>query len=785
MAGDHIWFVLIWMCLGLVGVSSKLLLVKTPVNPEVNQTVSLNCSGVFGSTMVKRLCPGQALPYYTKVEDGYGRMYYFPPSADSDRAGIYRCQNFEGERVSIDTSIFPPNARIFSPFFSMTAHVRDDVTLTMAVREDSDLPTANVSWRLYQPGPNCAGALLPENQDVVIRQNVTSRKDGGMYEMSVSDVRQGTQRAVVQLLVTDCPERLWGPDCSQPCPPCENGGMCGEDGRCVCPPGFTGDVCQIGCGPNTYGYDCESTCGGNCTDMLFCLLPPYGCSCGAGLRGTDCHQECATGTYGAGCSQTCGHCQDGVTCDPHTGTCPQERCEPGWQGNTCKQQITHEGDSSSAYLIVLGVAACTLVLVGSPLWFYLRTTSKCAPKISGPDFDMSTVRGISDLAQTRSPYTVESFIKDDLHITAKSKFSDWEISRAILNIDTKAIGSGAFGKVYKARVTENTGSTRLPGVVAIKRLKDNATSQQKADFLEEIEHMVEVGSHPNILKLYGCCTLEQPIYMVVEYMQHGDLLGFLRRCKQQFHFSKNDVDSCKFDEKNMYQVARQVARGMEYLAGLKFIHGDLAARNILVGDGLSVKISDFGLSSDIYRRGYYREDPWRKVPVKWAAPERLMEGMRCSIKADVWSFGIVLYEVATLGEDPYPDIPNSTAALVSRLSTGYRMAQPRGCSNRLYDLMCRCWEWEPGCRPSFTELFNDCDQALQDKSDYKDVAGIKVSINSDDIDDASDSAEEKDQDLDPDADDVQTSPKGRPGSYRKWSYVSLAWETDDLFTVSG
>ncbi|XP_019628713.1 PREDICTED: uncharacterized protein LOC109473275 [Branchiostoma belcheri] len=477
MAGYHIWFVLIWMCLGLVGVSSKLLLVKTPVNPEVNQTVSLNCSGVFGSTMVKRLCPGQALPYYTKVEDGYGRMYYFPPSADTDRAGIYRCENFEGERVSIDTSIFPPNGTpIFSPFFSMTAHVGDDVTLTMAVREDSALPTANLSWRLYQPGPNCAGALLPENQDVIIRQNVTSRKDGGMYEMSVSDVRQGTQRTVVQLLVTDCPERLWGPDCSQPCLSCENGGVCGEDGRCVCPPGFTGDVCQIGCGPNTYGYDCESTCGGNCTDMLFCLLPPYGCSCGAGLRGTDCHQECAGGTYGAGCSQTCGHCQDGVTCDPHTGTCPQERCEPGWQGNTCKKQITHEGDSSSAYLIVLGVAACTLVLVGSPLWFYLRTTSKCAPKISGPDFDLSTVRGISDLAQTRSPYIVESFIKDDLHIRAKSKFLEWEISRAILNIDTKAIGSGAFGKVYKATVTENTGSTRLPGVVAIKRLKGDISS---------------------------------------------------------------------------------------------------------------------------------------------------------------------------------------------------------------------------------------------------------------------------------------------------------------------
>ncbi|XP_035686793.1 fibroblast growth factor receptor-like [Branchiostoma floridae] len=245
------------------------------------------------------------------------------------------------------------------------------------------------------------------------------------------------------------------------------------------------------------------------------------------------HGECTVGTYGAGCAQSCGHCEDDASCGPHTGTCPDERCKPGWEGETCKHQISSEGENNNAYLIAVGVSGCTLILVGSLLWFYLRTTSKCAPKISGPEFDLSTVRGISDLALTRSPYTVESFITYDHHIRAKSKFCDWEINRAILNIDTKAIGSGAFGKVYKATVTEAIASSKLPkNVVAVKCLKDNATSQQKADFLEEIEHMVEVGSHPNILKLYGCCTMDQPIYMVVEFMQHGDLLGFLRRCKQ-------------------------------------------------------------------------------------------------------------------------------------------------------------------------------------------------------------------------------------------------------------
>ncbi|XP_066287207.1 uncharacterized protein [Branchiostoma lanceolatum] len=531
MAGNHVCFTLIWLFLGVAGVCSKLLLVKTPVNPDVNQTVSLNCSGVFGTTMVKRLCDGQPLPDYNKEEDGYGRVYYFPPS--EDRAGIFSCENFLGDRVSIVSSIFPPNAGIFSPSFSVTAHDGDDVTLTMDVPEDSLLHTANVSWRLYQHGSNCGGRLLPDqNQTRITRQNVTKQKYGGIYEMSLPDDQEGNQRALVQLLVTDCPAMLWGPGCSEPCPSCQNGGVCGEDGLCVCPPGFSGDVCQTGCGRNRYGYDCENNCGGNCTDMLFCLLPPYGCSCGTGLQGRNCERECASGTYGAGCSQSCGRCEDGASCDPYTGACPDERCEAGWEGTTCKQQIITEG-KNNAFLIAVGVSACTLVLVGSLLWFYLRTTSKCAPKICGPDFDLSTVRGISDLAQTRSLYTVESFLTDDLHLKARSKFGDLEIDRAILKIDTNAIGSGAFGKVYKATVTEGTASSRLPkNVVAVKCLKDNATSQQKADFLEEIEHMVEVGSHPNILQLHGCCTAEQPIYMVVEYMQHGDLLGFLRRCKQ-------------------------------------------------------------------------------------------------------------------------------------------------------------------------------------------------------------------------------------------------------------
>ncbi|XP_078619171.1 uncharacterized protein LOC144886419 [Branchiostoma floridae x Branchiostoma japonicum] len=204
MASDHIWFILIWLFLGLTGVCSKLMLVKTPVNPEVNQTVTLNCSGVLGSAMVKRLCDGQPLPDYHKVEDAYGRVYYFPPSPGSDREGIFSCENFLGDRVSIDTSIFPPHDRIFSPYFSITAHAGDDVTVAMEIPdEESSMLPANFSWRLYQHGrANCAGVLLPQNKNKIIRQNVTKQMDGGIYEISFSNDIEGDQRALVQLFVT-------------------------------------------------------------------------------------------------------------------------------------------------------------------------------------------------------------------------------------------------------------------------------------------------------------------------------------------------------------------------------------------------------------------------------------------------------------------------------------------------------------------------------------------------------------------------------------------------------
>ncbi|XP_033107891.1 tyrosine-protein kinase transmembrane receptor Ror-like [Anneissia japonica] len=153
----------------------------------------------------------------------------------------------------------------------------------------------------------------------------------------------------------------------------------------------------------------------------------------------------------------------------------------------------------------------------------------------------------------------------------------------------------------------------------------------KEDFLDEIRLINEIGSHDNILRVLGCCTLEEPYYLITEYMEYGDLLHFLQKCQPKFALEDPIYD---LQEENRLQIARQITRGMDYLSKTRYYHGDLAARNILVGTGLIVKVSDFGLADDIYQSGYKRLAPEKKRPVKWVSLETNMEG-KCTIKSDV------------------------------------------------------------------------------------------------------------------------------------------------------
>ncbi|XP_022105280.1 muscle, skeletal receptor tyrosine-protein kinase-like [Acanthaster planci] len=296
------------------------------------------------------------------------------------------------------------------------------------------------------------------------------------------------------------------------------------------------------------------------------------------------------------------------------------------------------------------------------------------------------------------------------------EFEVKELDRTLLKLE-KELGSGQFGVVYKGYAFGVYNKEEY-SPVAVKSLKCNASLCMKEDFLDEIKLIIEIGAHPNILSVLGCCTVDEPYYLITEFMKYGDLLHFLWKCREE-NRPDNDLIYV-LSQTNKIQIARQIARGMEYLSNTRYYHGDLAARNILVGEDLVIKISDFGLADDIYQNGYKRLAPQRKRPVKWVSLETNLEG-KCTIQSDVWSFGIVLYEIYTLGSMPYPGLDGRE--VIRRLQTGYRMEMPNCCPQDIYDIMRQCWREKPSDRPTFTNLFNTFDKMLVAQCDYMPLEG--------------------------------------------------------------
>ncbi|XP_054755673.2 fibroblast growth factor receptor 2-like [Lytechinus pictus] len=290
-------------------------------------------------------------------------------------------------------------------------------------------------------------------------------------------------------------------------------------------------------------------------------------------------------------------------------------------------------------------------------------------------------------------------------------FEGKEFDRSLLKIE-KELGAGQFGIVYKAYAFGLNG-TKEYVPVAVKSLRVNATPAMEEDFLNEIKLMIDLGSHPNILQIIGCCTAQEPNYLITEYMKYGDLLHFLWKCREDKYRRQDSI----FDltQANQLQICRQISRGMEYIFKTRYYHGDLAARNVLVGEGLEVKISDFGLADDIYQSGYKRLAPDKKRPVKWVSLETNTIG-RCTIQSDVWSFGIVMYEICTLGGIPYPGMDGRE--IITKLQEGYRMPKPDQCPDDIYDIMRACWHASPSERPTFTAIFKRLDDMLAVDSDY-------------------------------------------------------------------
>ena len=267
------------------------------------------------------------------------------------------------------------------------------------------------------------------------------------------------------------------------------------------------------------------------------------------------------------------------------------------------------------------------------------------------------------------------------------------------------IGQGAFGRVFQARAPRLARGEDWT-LVAVKMLKEEATEEMQRDFEREASLMVEFN-HPNIVKLLGVCAVGKPMCLLFEYMSKGDLNEFLRNCcpehfilrrrSGEFHCD----DAPKLDHTEQLLIARQVAEGMVYLSERGFVHRDLATRNCLVGGGLTVKISDFGLTRNIHNADYYKGSEHDAIPVRWMPIETILYN-RFTSESDVWSFGVVLWEIYSFALQPYYGMTHEE--VVRFLQEGKILSCPDNTPENVYELMVRCWEKCPRHRPPFSNI---------------------------------------------------------------------------------
>ncbi|XP_063307453.1 tyrosine-protein kinase Lyn isoform X2 [Pelobates fuscus] len=254
----------------------------------------------------------------------------------------------------------------------------------------------------------------------------------------------------------------------------------------------------------------------------------------------------------------------------------------------------------------------------------------------------------------------------------------WEIPRDSIKM-VKKLGAGQFGEVWMGFYNNNT-------KIAVKTLKPGTMSVQA--FMQEA-NLMKTLQHDKLVRLYAVVSKEEPIYIITEFMAKGSLLDFL----------KSD-EGGKVLLPKLIDFSAQIAEGMAYIERKNYIHRDLRAANVLVSESLMCKIADFGLAR-VIEDNEYTAGEGAKFPIKWTAPEAINFGC-FTIKSDVWSFGVLLYEIITFGKIPYPGMTN--ADVMSALQRGYRMPRTESCPEELHDIQKQCWKEKPEERPTFEYL---------------------------------------------------------------------------------
>lgn len=354
-----------------------------------------------------------------------------------------------------------------------------------------------------------------------------------------------------------------------------------------------------------------------------------------------------------------------------------------------------ESSTTSPGKVIIAVVMAILLIAGITGFLYYKrrqeqniNNMKLIPKIN-PDYDV--------------------YIPDE-----------WEVSRKKIDF-LKELGQGSFGMVYEGLAKDIRGKPEVR--CAIKTVNEHATNRERLEFLNEATVMKEFDTH-HVVRLLGVVSQGQPTLVVMELMANGDLKSYLRSHRPDIDPS---IERTPPTLKQILQMAIEIADGMAYLAAKKFVHRDLAARNCMVAEDLTVKIGDFGMTRDIYETDYYRKGTKGLLPVRWMAPESLKDGVFTS-SSDVWSYGVVLWEMATLASQPYQGLSNDQ--VLRYVIDGGIMEAPENCPEKLYKLMRHCWKHKPSDRPTFLELctylIDDASETFRQVSFYHSPQGVEA-----------------------------------------------------------
>jgi hypothetical protein len=296
-----------------------------------------------------------------------------------------------------------------------------------------------------------------------------------------------------------------------------------------------------------------------------------------------------------------------------------------------------QGKSTSTAIIVMVVLVCLVLIIVVLVYALWRQKRKRR-------YQLRNGIGGTPLSVDGEALLAREYVPDE-----------WEIQRDEISL-SRELGRGEFGLVYQGTWQNPDG--KRPLAVAVKTLSDESSSEDRLLFLQEASVMKHFSSN-HIVRLLGIVSQGTPVMVVMELMTRGDLKGYLRSLRPE---DKDDIiisyETFPISEEDFLQMAVQIAAGMAYLTNKKFVHRDLAARNCMVTKDVRVKIGDFGLTRDVYQSDYYRKRGRGVLPVRWMPPESLQDGV-FNHSSDVWSFGIVLWEVATLAKQPYPAKSNS------------------------------------------------------------------------------------------------------------------------------